>query len=177
LRASVGSTEAAKDVVARVGLIEEASNGEEVLNRPDLENPGKAPAESNPQPRIHNVAARCRKAGKIQQVCQYPDVAILARSGLFTQERTMAMRRSYILESTDTFSHDSMHANDLRANHLCQSQAVCGPVRPAPLDASPVWQTCHGLVRDHATPEVRAIRTCSMTRGIHETSRLALPVS
>jgi hypothetical protein len=60
------------------------------------------------------------------------------------------MRRSYILETTDTFSHDSMHANDLRANHLCQTQAVCKPGKPAPLDASPAYQTCHGLVRDHA---------------------------
>jgi hypothetical protein len=44
------------------------------------------------------------------------------------------MRRSYVLETTDTFSHDSVHINDLRANHLCQTRAMYKPGKPTPLD-------------------------------------------
>jgi hypothetical protein len=59
------------------------------------------------------------------------------------------------LRSVDIFNHDSAHINDLRANHLCQSQAVCASPGPAPLDASPVHHSCDGLVRDHAAHRKR----------------------
>ena len=70
------------------------------------------------------------------------------------------MRRVYAsqpLRSVDTFSHDSAHINDLRANHVNIVTPVCGKPKPSPLDESIPCKVLTGLVRGRQSPERRAM--------------------
>jgi hypothetical protein len=86
--------------------------------------------------------------------------ALNSCSSLHLNRKEIAMRRilDYTpLRSVDTFDHDSMHINDWRARHLCQTQAQCSPGKPAPSDEAIHRKAWGGLVVDRPSPEARAM--------------------